>query len=612
MWASTNASIFDDDVVDDTPTLESKVYKTKDAVFMLVDCSAAMFQTNSLGEVPFLNVMKLIENTVKEKIISNRTDKFGIVFYNTRETKNSSETPNVVLFQELDEPSAQMVTALAKFQDLDYFQQTIGSCTSADTLDLGYVFLAVVQRFLDIAAAKNWFRRIFLFTNEDDPHQGNAELNKRARRRVDDMEANGVSLLLFPTPLDSTPGKTVNFDMNAFWGATLHLDTDETTGRYKEDFSSHFDKLKETLRKKSSKKRALASVNWKLSEGSSIAIQMYVMNRTATKESKIFLHYETQSRLVPLSKNLCLDTGAVLTDMDILKYQLYGDRKVYFSKEDMRTVKFVDSPGLTLIGFKPTSELQAYHNLKNPYFIFPNDKAIKGSTTLFHALLKSMHKLGKMAICRLIYRERSNPYFVAVLPQPEELDVAGRQLTPPGMHMIFLPYADDIRNPPVPTSAIADEAMVLQAKKVVKSLTVFGKGKKFENDSFKNPSLQLHYNVLQALALDEDLPETVEDTTLPDVAGIAEFNDVLEAFNNAVGLSNLAPAVGNKRKRPNKKYVGPVDSADIDFKILAGTGTLGSLTMNQLKEFMTSVGLKKSGKKALLIERIEDHFAAMK
>lgn len=55
---------------------------------------------------------------------------------------------------------------------------------------------------------------------------------------------------------------------------------------------------------------------------------------------------------------------------------------------------------------------------------------------------------GRYAVARFVNRKGSIPYFAALVAQREEVDLKdGSQKQPPGMHAIFLPYADDIRHP---------------------------------------------------------------------------------------------------------------------------------------------------------------------
>jgi ATP-dependent DNA helicase 2 subunit 1 len=54
-----------------------------------------------------------------------------------------------------------------------------------------------------------------------------------------------------------------------------------------------------------------------------------------------------------------------------------------------------------------------------------------------------------MGIAWLIPRRNQAPMFVAILPQEEELDEKGNQITPPGMHCVQFPTLDDTRLSPV-------------------------------------------------------------------------------------------------------------------------------------------------------------------
>ena len=46
--------------------------------------------------------------------------------------------------------------------------------------------------------------------------------------------------------------------------------------------------------------------------------------------------------------------------------------------------------GLKLLGFKPTSCLQSWHRTKESKFVYPNERARAGSTSLFVALHSRM------------------------------------------------------------------------------------------------------------------------------------------------------------------------------------------------------------------------------
>lgn len=71
------------------------------------------------------------------------------------------------------------------------------------------------------------------------------------------------------------------------------------------------------------------------------------------------------------------------------------------------------------------------------------------------------------------------------------------QIQPPGMHMIYLPFSDDLRHPeadPAFTGASnpqADDAQIAAAETMLHALNLKG----FDSAGIPNPSLQRHYQV---------------------------------------------------------------------------------------------------------------------
>lgn len=124
-------------------------------------------------------------------------------------------------------------------------------------------------------------------------------------------------------------------------------------------------------------------------------------------------------------------------------------------------------------------------------------------------MLDRLHRQDKVAIAVMIARAKSQPRMVALFPQPEVLDEHKVQIKPPGMHVVFLPYADDMRKleyeEDMPQAS--DEQVATMAK-IVNKL-------KYEHspDAFENPALQKHFRNLEALALDRPAPEEFEDYT---------------------------------------------------------------------------------------------------
>ncbi len=50
---------------------------------------------------------------------------------------------------------------------------------------------------------------------------------------------------------------------------------------------------------------------------------------------------------------------------------------VLFGTDELLRLKQMRPAGLELLGFKPRECLKAHHNLRAPYFIYPNERAIR-------------------------------------------------------------------------------------------------------------------------------------------------------------------------------------------------------------------------------------------
>eukprot|EP00462_Mataza_sp_D1_P012350 CAMPEP_0175151768 /NCGR_PEP_ID=MMETSP0087-20121206/18709_1 /TAXON_ID=136419 /ORGANISM="Unknown Unknown, Strain D1" /LENGTH=541 /DNA_ID=CAMNT_0016438061 /DNA_START=15 /DNA_END=1636 /DNA_ORIENTATION=- len=498
----------------------SKESKTKDAVIFLVDCNPTMLeiadsQSQDGGEDTKLkHVTGMIRRFLKEKIISNPSDKVGIVLYNCKAQVNENDFKSLHVFLELDETTAQRIKQVEKLEDPAYFDREVGSV--ADGACPFYTALWACSTLFTNASLKDSHKRIFIITNNDNPDKGDPSLKDKAVQKADDLLELDIEVDIFPVA-------SAHFDLNVFFRDVLVVDPNE---QQQIAVAKSLDDLFEGFRKKLVKKRALTSVSFELGHGINIGVKLYVLNRPASREAGAWLDSKTNEPLTTVTQYVCEGTGTLLEDYQIKKYHTYGGAKVFFDKEEMKTVRTFGEPGLVLMGFKPLSALKVYHNIKNSYFCFPDDLSIKGSVTAFAALVTEMVHLKKFAVGRIIYRKNSGPRFVALLPQKEEHDATGAQTQPLGMHLIFLPFADDIRNLKVSETPIADAEAIFKAKQVVNSLKIDLSG----DPPFDNPCLQQHYACLQALALEEDIPEDFEDEFLPDYQGMEMCAGVLNTF----------------------------------------------------------------------------------
>lgn len=316
-----------------------------------------------------------------------------------------------------------------------------------------------------------------------------------------------------------------------FFKDILLFDESDSLDNLHETMRSRFSDLQAQMFKKGMKKRALGSIKLQLGLGVDIGIKLYCTLRETRKESAVFLDRETNEKLETQTRWLDTATGSVLKPHDMRRYYPYGGVRVHFSDEEMKRIKEIGEPGLVLMGFKPFTALRVHHNVKNPYFIYPDDTAVTDSARAFKALLMAMTSMRQIAICRLIYRKGTVPRFVALVPQVAKVDPGqcnhqarggeggqrcrhkavgivaawhessvarfrfsfdsglfgvfivvfpifflfadgGEVIQPPGFNMIFLPYADDVRNLKFDPTPIATDELIVDAKKIVEKLTV--------------------------------------------------------------------------------------------------------------------------------------------
>lgn len=316
------------------------------------------------------------------------------------------------------------------------------------------------------------------------------------------------------------------------------------------------------------------------------------------------------------------DTAQIVTKTEIKKAYKFGGDQVLFTPEEQKALKIFGTPGIRIIGFKPQSLLPPWASVHKSTFIYPSEEDYVGSTRVFSALQQKLLKDKKMGLAWYIARVNASPMLVAILPGEEKLDEDGGQEMPAGLWIYPLPYADDLRYPPeTPQPLTPSDELVDKMRIVVRQLQL--PKAEYRPSRYPNPSLQWHYKILQALALEEEVPEHPEDKTVPrfkqiDKRAGAYVHDwgltLEEDFNTwqKTRPSSYAAPTGTKRKAEAKSETGgkKIKSEDgsIDMKALAKSGKVNALKVAELRDWLASMGLETKGLKPVLVERIEEHF----
>uniref|UniRef100_UPI004038CCF5 X-ray repair cross-complementing protein 6 isoform X3 n=1 Tax=Callospermophilus lateralis TaxID=76772 RepID=UPI004038CCF5 len=576
-------------------------YSGRDSLIFLVDASRAMFESQGEDELtPFDMSIQCVQSVYASKIISSDRDLLAVVFYGTKKDKNSVNFKNIYVLQELDNPGAKRMLELDQFkgqQGKKHFQDLIGHGSDCSLSEV----LWVCANLFSNVQFKMSHKRIMLFTNEDNPHGNDSAKASRARTKAGDLRDTGIFLDLMHLK------KRGGFDISLFYRDIISIAEDEDLGVHFEE-SSKLEDLLRKVRAKETRKRVLSRLKFKLNKDIALTVGIYNLVQKANKPFPIRLYRETNEPVKTKTRTFNVNTGSLLLPSDTKRSQTYGSRQIVLEKEETEELKRFDEPGLILLGFKPLLMLKKHHYLRPSLFVYPEESLVNGSSTLFSALLTKCLEKAVLAVCRYTPRKNTPPYFVALVPQEEELDDQKIQVTPPGFQLVFLPYADDKRKVPFTEKVMANPEQIDKMKAIVQKLRF-----KYRSDSFENPVLQQHFRNLEALALDLMEPEQAVDLTLPKVEAMNKrLGSLVDEFKELVYPPDYNPEDKvSKRKQDDGVSGGKKPKMEVseeELKAHIAKGTLGKLTVPMLKEACRVHGLKGGLKKQELLAALTEHF----
>ena len=575
----------DDLVFLDKDFNEQEFIPMKDIILFLIDCNISMIQEqkeNSSQKIttPISTILKVMENFLKTKIISNQNDLFGIVLFNTTKSNNEMNFDGVNTLFKVEAPNAFNIKRIKIMsqncdpeinkmnykKELNEIFSPIEEITNSNLNNA----LWIVHSLLKNYDKKIYKRRIFLFTDNDDPISNTQEKNI-CIQRAKDMNDSDITIELFPMNFDNK-----RFNLSNFYAQIIPYNSDEDGGNDNllsiEQCTDRLRELTKRIRQKEIKKRTLGKCPFFLTNNTKIYMNVYSTVKRSNKGKIYTVDGKTNKLLKGLNSIQCKDTGTELYPEQVGTYQLYGNKRIIFSKEEMNKIKFFEEPGMKLLGFKSIESIKPDYNVHESYFIYPNELFSNGSGTLVDAMIKQMLNKNKCAIVKFVSREGSVVKICALMPQAEKYDEDYFQ-TPPGFNMIILPWADDIRSNseimakyPKELPKVNEEQSEL-AKKIIKKMNI-----SFDCRAFENVELQKFYSTLQALALEENNIEQVDDTMQPHTEGLEKVLKGLDEnfrktiFGENGGLPKDLMEKYQGRKRQRSKSVDSESSESLNKK----------------------------------------------
>ncbi|KAF9096528.1 X-ray repair cross-complementing protein 6 [Mortierella sp. AD031] len=613
-WRSRNEDNEDEDLDDNILTdAQETQWSSRDSILFVIDCSPAMLQPDEEGEIPFNTAIKCAKQVQLNKIISSDSDLVGVVLYGTGQAKNANNFAHIYVLQDLDVPD------VSKIQQLEAIEESrinfdIEYGTSNGEYTLGEMFWTATNMFGG-SAQRIGSKRLFLFTNEDDPHANDISLRSASKVRAKDLQEFGIKIELFDMDKPMEKFNRKNFYKDILLDAV----EDEEGMTQEEHTTAKLGELLQRVRRKEVKKRAVFNIPLKMSANLEIGVKGYnlVLSQGKGLHRNVYTLGEAVREVETVTSWICADTTQYLTAADLKYYWEFGGQKVLFEKDEVMSMKTFGPPALALIGFKPKSAMKMYYNLTHSMFLYPDELSYEGSTRAFSSLLVAMHEMEKVAICSFTQRTNYSTRLVALFPQMEVVGPNGQEV-PPGMQLVPLPWGDDIRPLPILTEYTPPDELINAGKAIISKLNM---KKGFHPDNYENPSLQKHYKVLQATALNQSDMD-IDDKTLPKTeqihnragAYIQHFRDVAETAEPPAGeptpsvdsLPSDESVAAIKRARP-----GPSGGAALqqDMRDKYDNDQLNKATVATLKDFLLSVGESGQGKKAELVQKVQDYFA---
>ena len=185
------------------------------------------------------------------------------------------------------------------------------------------------------------------------------------------------------------------------------------------------------------------------------------------RSSFVWLGGEQPQIAQGVSTQIADDTARTVDKSEIRKAYKFGGEQVYFGPEQQQALRNFGDPVIRIIGFKPLSALPFWANVKHPTFIYPSEEDYIGSTRVFSALHQKLLRDKKVALVWFIPRKNAAPVLGAMVAGEEKLDENDVQKFPPGMWILPLPYADDVRQNPETTLQRAPETLIDQMRIVI-------------------------------------------------------------------------------------------------------------------------------------------------
>ncbi|KAI0555219.1 hypothetical protein F4679DRAFT_569895 [Xylaria curta] len=635
----------EEDEEDEEDELTEGQYKAqKDALIFAIHVTESMMQPPPKSEDKKANqdsacmtALKCAYQVMQQRIISNPKDMIGIVLFGTKETKvpediRLQDDSRCYLLTDLEVPAAEDVKTLRGLvEDGEKADEILAlSEQPTDMVKL----LRLVLNLFQTRAPNFGSRRLFIITDDDDPCAGmKKDLKWDPAVGAKDIHDHGCTIELFPIAHSDS-----KFDTSKFYDDIIYHDpvlNEANTGKVETaksgDGLSLLHSLVSNINSRQTPKRAyFSNMPFEIGPGFTISVKGYNIIQKQTPARSCYIWLENEKPYVAFGETtrLAEDSARTIENDEVKKAYKFGSEYVYFTDEEQKTIKQFGGACIRIIGFKDRSLLRFWASVKKSTFIFPSEEGYVGSTRVFTALWHKLLESKKVGVAWHIARKNGNPQLVAIIPSREPSDgKSGTQYMPAGLWLYPIPFLDDVRDGPEIGKIIrTTNALTDKMNKVVQQLQLPSGA--YNPSKYPNPALQWHYKILQALALEDAVPDQPEDATVPKYRAIHKrcggyiqewsqvADDALRQIQEQKKIKreldgedeedDPRPAKKSRATSAKNKNAGEDDSlSNAELRKRYDVGTLAKLTVADLRSAMSGRGIDTKGLKKDLVERLE-------
>lgn len=589
-----------DEETQEFPVDLNDLYGVRDGTLFIVDASPSMFEKPKGSDVSyFLQSIRRVKETLKQKLSWNRQDWMGLVLFGTKECVPQSDMKNILTIQKLLPVSLDCLKEVIKIDEENKWEQYRDSASSTE-YPLHDVLLHSAQLFYTMNVTMP-VKRVILFTCQDNPQLSNDE---KHRIRAQAKAYNDLSINLFIVGLGES------WDHNLFYKDLEILSRGIDADLYKT--TSVNDLMDQVILMS----RNMASLPCRFSED--VCIDIVLRNFVAKTQylKPVKISRETNAPLTSITfYKVAKEEGEDEDDeneTDLMQTQRLsatdlqysikcGGERVSFNWREKKTMKAIGTPGINILGIKPISFTLLNH-FAAPYFLSPSHKSTRKDNDLFFdALVNKCNEKKLMIIAIVTIRKRSPPLLYAMLPYVDK----------GGFYLYRMPFQDEVRilNDKFPqyvfdqktTKCPSNPRAITLLEEIIKKIGI--------NDEPKmcsNPKLQSQLKAIEALALDLRQSESFVDETLPQTERMREkVKDLLEKYNSIFEIDEPPIKMFKGSKEATEKFESLTKE---QIRELVKNNSIRGYNMPQLKTLLETLQLKRTGKKNELIKRLEDYF----